>query len=54
MQNTGSYEALLNATYLYTGSSIEVEKMYKYIVFNCLIGNGDAHLKILHFNIPQI
>ena len=42
---TGSYEALLNATYLYTGSSIEVEKMYKYIVFNCLIGNGDAHLK---------
>ena len=42
---TGSYEALLNATYLYTGSSIEVERMYKYIVFNCLIGNGDAHLK---------
>ena len=26
---TGSYEALLNATYLYTGSSIEVERMYK-------------------------
>lgn len=42
---TGSYETLLKATHLYTGSLIEVEKMYKYIVFNCLIGNGDAHLK---------
>jgi serine/threonine-protein kinase HipA len=42
---TGSYEKLLKATYLYTGSVAEVEKMYKYIVFNCLIGNGDAHLK---------
>lgn len=42
---TGSYEALLKATYRYTGSPSEVEKMYQYIVFNCLIGNGDAHLK---------
>jgi len=42
---TGSYETLLKATYLYTGSAAEVEKMYKYIIFNCLIGNGDAHLK---------
>ncbi|MCL6248397.1 type II toxin-antitoxin system HipA family toxin [Acinetobacter sp. ANC 4945] len=42
---TGSYETLLKATFLYTGSVTEVEKMYKYIVFNCLIGNGDAHLK---------
>ncbi|MEG2268259.1 MAG: HipA domain-containing protein, partial [Acinetobacter sp.] len=42
---TGSYETLLKATYIYTGSAAEVEKMYKYIVFNCLIGNGDAHLK---------
>ncbi|UOG19810.1 type II toxin-antitoxin system HipA family toxin [Acinetobacter sp. PK01] len=40
-----SYETLLKATHLYTGSAAEVEKMYKYIVFNCLIGNGDAHLK---------
>ena len=40
-----SYETLLKATYLYTGSVSEVEKMYKYIIFNCLIGNGDAHLK---------
>ena len=40
-----SYETLLKATYLYTGSAAEVEKIYKYIVFNCLIGNGDAHLK---------
>ncbi|NWK74300.1 type II toxin-antitoxin system HipA family toxin [Acinetobacter sp. SwsAc6] len=42
---SGSYETLLKATYLYTGSVAEVEKMYKYIVFNCLVGNGDAHLK---------
>ncbi|APX62753.1 type II toxin-antitoxin system HipA family toxin [Acinetobacter schindleri] len=41
----GSYENLLKATYLYTRSEAEVVKMYKYIVFNCLIGNGDAHLK---------
>lgn len=42
---SGSYEALLQATLLYTGSQLEVEKLYTYIVFNCLIGNGDAHLK---------
>ncbi|WP_404420097.1 type II toxin-antitoxin system HipA family toxin [Marinospirillum sp.] len=42
---TGSYETLLEATYLYTQSFEEVRKMYRYIVFNCLIGNGDAHLK---------
>lgn len=41
----GSYEALLQATLLYTGNQLEVEKLYSYIVFNCLIGNGDAHLK---------
>ncbi|MFU8785326.1 HipA domain-containing protein [Aliidiomarina sp.] len=42
---SGSYEALLQATLIYTKSQIEVEKLYSYIVFNCLIGNGDAHLK---------
>lgn len=42
----GSYENLLKATHVYTkGNYAELEKMYKYIVFNCLIGNGDAHLK---------
>ena len=41
----GSYESLLEATYRYTNSLSEVLKMYRYIVFNCLIGNGDAHLK---------
>ena len=40
-----SYEALLKAVRLYTGSITQVEKAYKLIVFNCLIGNGDAHLK---------
>lgn len=41
----GSYEHLLNQTYRYTNSLGAVEQMYRYIVFNCLIGNGDAHLK---------
>jgi len=40
-----SYESLLRAVRLYTGSVAQVEKAYKLIVFNCLIGNGDAHLK---------
>jgi serine/threonine-protein kinase HipA len=43
--STGSYETLLKATHLYTDNLNEVKKMYKLIVFNCLIGNGDAHLK---------
>ncbi|SBS27186.1 hypothetical protein MSP8887_00565 [Marinomonas spartinae] len=42
---SGSYETLLNATQVYTNSQEEVEKVYCFIVFNCLIGNGDAHLK---------
>ena len=42
---TGSYETLLKATLIYTNSLEEVRKMYRYIIFNCLIGNGDAHLK---------
>lgn len=42
---SGSYENLLKATHLYTNNLDEVRKIYKYIVFNCLIGNGDAHLK---------
>ena len=40
-----SYETLLRAVRLFTNSLKEVEKAYHYIVFNCLIGNGDAHLK---------
>lgn len=42
---TGAYETLLKATYIYTKSLQAVETIYSYIVFNCLIGNGDAHLK---------
>lgn len=41
----GKYETLLKATALFTRSDSEIETMYRYIVFNCLIGNGDAHLK---------
>ena len=40
-----SYESLLKAVRLYTGSMAQVKKAYQLIVFNCLIGNGDAHLK---------
>jgi serine/threonine-protein kinase HipA len=40
-----SYEMLMKATYLFTKSDTQLRRMYHYIVFNCLIGNGDAHLK---------
>lgn len=41
----GSYETLLKAVMDYTRTAEEVEKAYRLIVFNCMIGNGDAHLK---------
>lgn len=40
-----SYETLLKAVQLYTGHPEQITEAYKLIVFNCLIGNGDAHLK---------
>ena len=40
-----SYEVLLKAVAQFTRSHTEVERAYRYIVFSCLIGNGDAHLK---------
>lgn len=40
-----SYEMLMKATYLFTKSDAQIRRIYQYIVFNCLIGNGDAHLK---------
>tara|TARA_R110002049_G_scaffold247333_1_gene421510 strand:+ start:9271 stop:10476 length:1206 start_codon:yes stop_codon:yes gene_type:complete len=40
-----SYEMLLKAILLFTKNQDEVKRGYEYIVFNCLIGNGDAHLK---------
>ena len=42
-QYNSSYESFLKAVRLYTGSITQVEKAYKLIVFNCLIGN--THLK---------
>lgn len=41
----GSYENVLKATYYNTHSLQEVEKVFELVVFNCVIGNGDAHLK---------
>lgn len=40
-----SYETLLKAIALFTRSQAEIDRGYQYIVFSCLIGNGDAHLK---------
>lgn len=41
-----SYESILTETQRYTNNNIQaIRKVYQYIVFNCLIGNGDAHLK---------
>ena len=47
-----SYESLIRATFLYTNNRKEVEKVFSYIVFNCLIGNGDAHLKNFAIQYP--
>jgi serine/threonine-protein kinase HipA len=41
----GSYENVLKATLLNTKSNDEVLNAFTLIAFNCLIGNGDAHLK---------
>lgn len=40
-----SYETVLRVTQMFTRCEKEVRRMFRYIVFNCLIGNGDAHLK---------
>ncbi|MDI4652547.1 MULTISPECIES: type II toxin-antitoxin system HipA family toxin [Pseudoalteromonas] len=41
-----SYETVMNVTARYTANNpFELRKMYEYIVFCMLIGNGDAHLK---------
>lgn len=40
----GSYEHLLKTAEVFAGYNGLIN-MYLYIVFNCMIGNGDAHLK---------
>lgn len=40
-----SYESVLKAVGYFTRSQQQIERAYRYIVFSCLIGNGDAHLK---------
>jgi len=43
---SGSYETLLRAVSDFTfNNKSQIELAYRYIAFNCLIGNGDAHLK---------
>ncbi|MCU7556093.1 type II toxin-antitoxin system HipA family toxin [Alteromonas sp. ASW11-19] len=41
----GSYENVLKAVLINTKSPEEVDKVFELVAFNCLIGNGDAHLK---------
>jgi serine/threonine-protein kinase HipA len=41
----GTYENVLKAVRLNTQSIQDVEKAFHQIAYNCLIGNGDAHLK---------
>ena len=41
----GTYEHVLKVVELFTRSSEEVARAYRYVVFSVLIGNGDAHLK---------
>jgi len=41
----GSYESVLKLVSVATNAEEQLSKIYSYIVFNCLIGNGDAHLK---------
>jgi serine/threonine-protein kinase HipA len=40
-----SYEQVMKVVKLFTQSTKQLNKLYQYIVFNVLIGNGDAHLK---------
>lgn len=41
-----SYEVVLDKTSVFTNDDpLALRTMYSYITFNCLIGNGDAHLK---------
>lgn len=43
---SGSYEAVANMIYdITTDKSVNMEKLYKIIVMNYLLKNGDAHLK---------
>jgi len=41
----GSYESLLKLFTLYQVPFSDVELFFRYVVFSCLVGNGDAHLK---------
>ncbi len=42
---SGTYENVLKVVRLNTNSLEQVEETFKLVAFNCLIGNGDAHLK---------
>ncbi|MDU7839068.1 MAG: type II toxin-antitoxin system HipA family toxin [Pantoea sp.] len=41
----GSYEAGGKIVSLFTRDQAQVERYWRYVLFSCMVGNGDAHLK---------
>ncbi|MFS2225964.1 type II toxin-antitoxin system HipA family toxin [Pantoea sp. B65] len=42
---SGSYETGAKIVSLFTRDQSQVERYWRYVLFSCMIGNGDAHLK---------
>lgn len=42
---TGSYESGGKIVSLFTRDQTQVELYWRYVLFSCMVGNGDAHLK---------
>ncbi|MDO6407114.1 type II toxin-antitoxin system HipA family toxin [Pantoea phytobeneficialis] len=42
---TGSYETGARIVSLFTRDQAQVELYWRYVLFSCMVGNGDAHLK---------
>ncbi|WP_313689695.1 type II toxin-antitoxin system HipA family toxin [Pantoea sp.] len=42
---TGSYETGAKIVSLFTRDQSQVELYWRYVLFSCMVGNGDAHLK---------
>lgn len=42
---TGSYEIGAKIVSLFTHDQSQVERYWRYVLFSCMVGNGDAHLK---------
>ena len=42
---SGSYETGAKIVSLFTRDQSQVERYWRYVLFSCMVGNGDAHLK---------